>query len=160
MNEFFDRFSSHQHGLRLPTGDKDQIARYVAQTRRDDSAENVPFKRQVDFWAFSIVTALTMKLEPLADAPTKWGTVFIYSTQGVMNNDLCSLLAVVAIDRMGIDNHDFDDPAKIIDMSNRLAGAGCPVVLRHLSDSSLRTTPLDRAITLARSLITEVRSKN
>ena len=160
MNEFYDRFSMHQHGLRLPKGDKDQIARYVAQTRRDVSAESVPFQRQVDFWAFSIVTALTMKLDPLADAPSKWGSVFIYSHQGVMNNDLCSLLAVVAIDRMGINNHDFDDPGKIIDMSNRLAGAGCPVVLRHLSETLLRTTPLDRAITLARTLLTEDRSNN
>ena len=160
MNEFFDRFSSRQYGLRLPTSDKNQIARYVAQSGRDVSAENVPFQRQVDFWAFSIVTALTMKLDPLAGALRSWGTVFIYSNQGVINNDLCSLLAVVATARMGIDSRDVDDPGQIIDMSNRLAGAGCPVVLSRLSETALRTTPLDRAITLARTLLTEDRSNN
>lgn len=160
MNEFFDRLSSRQYGLRLPTRYKDQVERYVAQLGRDVSPERIPFQRQVDFWAFSIVTALTRKLEPLAGAPSQWGTVFLYSHQGVMDNDLCSLLAVVATAKRGIDSPDIDDPGRIIEMSNRLAGAGCPVVLQELSEAALRTTPLDRAVTLAKSLLSEARPTN
>ena len=158
MNEFSDLLSSRQFGLVLPKRDKEQIERYVAQSGRDVSVERVPFRRQVDFWAFSIATALTIKLEPVEGPPSRWGTVFIYSSQGVMNNDLCSLLAVVATAKMGIDSADVGDPGRIIEFSNRLAGAGCPVVLRKLSETSLRTTPLDRAIALATSLRDEVRS--
>ena len=160
MNEFFNRFSSRQYGLRLPKLHKDQVERYVAQSGRNVSAERIPFQRQLDFWAFSIVTALTRKLEPLAGTPSQWGTVFIYSSQGIMDNDLCSLLAVVATARMGVDSPDFDDPARIIEMSNRLAGAGCPVVLEYLSKAPLQITPLDRVITLARSLLTAAQSNS
>ena len=161
MNEFYDRLCTREYGLRLPTRYKDQVERYVAhQSGRDVSAERIPFQRQVDFWAFSIITALTRKLEPLAGTPSRWGTVFIYSKQGVMDNDLCSLLAVVATAKMGIDSPDIDDPGKIIDMSNRLAAAGCPVVLQELSKAALRTTPLDRAITLAKSFLSEARPTN
>lgn len=156
MNEFSDLLSSRQCGLVLPKQNKEQIERYVAQSGRDVGVERVPFRRQVDFWAFSIATALTMKLEPVEGPPSRWGTVFIYSSQGIMSNGLCSLLAVVATARMRIDSPDVGDPGRIIELSNRLAGAGCPVVLQKLSETSLRTTPLDRAIVLARSLRDEV----
>lgn len=158
MNEFSERLSSRQYGLVLPKRDKEQIERYVAQSGRDVSVERVPFRRQVDFWAFSIATALTMKLEPVEGPPSRWGKVFIYTPQGVMDDDLCALLSVVAIAKMGTDGPDVGDPARIIELSNRLAGAGCPFVLRNLSESPLRTTPLDRAVALARSLRSEVQS--
>ena len=76
-----------------------------------------------------------------------------------MDNDLCSLLALVAVAKMGHDDPDVGDPKRIVDLSNRLAGAGCPVVLAKLSENALRTTPLDRAIELARSLQDRVRPK-
>ncbi len=158
MKRFSERLSSRQYSLRLPKRDKQQIERYVAESGRDVSVERVPFRRQVDFWAFSIATALAMKLEPVDGAPSSWGRVFIYTPQGVMDEDLCALLAVVATARMGIDNPEVGDPARIVELSNRLAGAGCPVVLQKLSETPLRTTPLDRALALARSLRADVQS--
>ena len=152
MNEFSERFVSRQYGLVLPKRDNEQIERYVAQMGRDVSVERVPFRRQVDFWAFSIATALAMKLDPVDGPPSRWGKVFIYTPQGVLDDDLCALLAVVAIDKMGIDNPDVANPGRIVDLANRLAGAGCPVVLDNLSETSLRTTPLDRAVAFARTL--------
>ena len=50
------------------------------------------------------------------------------------------------------------DPRRIVELANRLAGAGCPAVLRKLSEDTLRTTPLDRAIELARTLQDRVRA--
>ena len=152
MNEFSERLFSRQFGLVLPKRDNDQIERYVAQMGRDVSVERVPFRRQVDFWAFSIATALAMKLDPMDGALRRWGKVFIYTPQGVMDDDLCSLLAVVAIAKLGVDNPDVGNPSRIVDLANRLAGAGCPVVLKNLSETSLRTTPLDRVVEFARSL--------
>ena len=49
--------------------------------------------------------------------------------------------------------------APVVDLSNRLAGAGCPVMLEKLSNNALRTAPLDRAIELASSLQGCVRSE-
>ena len=40
----------------------------------------------------------------------------------------------------------------------RPPGAGCPVVLKELSENPLRTTPLDQALDLAKSLQDRVRS--
>ena len=160
MSDFANLFRSRQYSLVLPTRDKAQIERYVAMHSGGPvSLDRVPFRRQVDFWAFSIVAALAWDLEPLDGPATRWGTVFIYTSQGVMDNDLCSLLAVVAVAKMGHDDPDVGDPRRIVDLSNRLAGAGCPVVLEKLSENALRTTPLDRAIELARSLQEHVRSE-
>ena len=69
-----------------------------------------------------------------------------------MSEELCALLAVVAVAKIGIDHEDVSNSSRIIEISNRLAAAGSPVVLGKLEETSLRTTPLDRAITLARSL--------
>lgn len=158
MNEFYNRLASREYGLRLPTNDKDQIERYVARSGRSESNERVPFLRQVDFWAFSLATALALKLEPYSGASPQWGTVFIYTRQGILSNDLCSLLAIVATDRMGIESPEVDDPQKIIELANRLAGAGCSEVLKKLSRSQLRLTPLDRTLSLARELLNKSRS--
>ena len=159
MSDFASLFSSRAHGLVLPTRDKAQIERYVAMHSGGPvSLERVPFRRQVDFWAFSIVAALALDLDPLDGPATRWGTVFIYTSQGIMDNDLCSLLAVVSVAKTGHDAPDVGDPRRIVDLSNRLAGAGCPVVLEKLSENALRTTPLDRAIELARWLQEQIRS--
>ena len=158
MNEFYNRLASREYGLRLPTSDKDQIERYVARSGRDENNERVPFLRQVDFWAFSIATALALKLEPYSGASQQWGTVFIYTRQGILSNDLCSLLAIVATDRMGIQSPEIDDPGKIIELANRLACSGCPEVLKKLSSDQLRLTPLDRALSFARELLSKSRT--
>ena len=153
MDNFEKMFLGRSFGLMLPKRDKSQIEKYVAMhSSINVRAENSPFPRQIDFWAFSIAAALVLKLDPLDGPPSRWGTVFIYTSQGVMNNDLCSLLAVVAVAKMGCESPDVADPQRIVELSNRLAGAGCPKVLEKLSVNALRTTPLDRAIELARSL--------
>ena len=154
MNDFATRFSGRSYALVLPTNDKAQFERYIAKQSTDSSAgvERFPFRRQVDFWAFSIAIALATNLNPLDGPASRWGTTFIYTSQGILNEDLCSLLAVIAVAKMGHDNPNAMDPSRIIDLANRLAGAGCPIVLKRLSEDALRTTPIDRVIEMARSL--------
>ena len=153
MSDFANRFSSSYFGLVLPKGDNEEISRYVAMHSTErGSVERRPFRRQVDFWAFSLSTALAMCLEPREGSPNSWGKVFIYTSQGILSDELCSLLAVVAVARIGQDDPEIAEPRRIVDLANRLAGAGCPAVLKKLSEDPLRTTPLDRAIELARSL--------
>lgn len=76
-----------------------------------------------------------------------------------MNNDLCALLAVIAVARLGHDDLEVGEPKRIVDLANRLAGAGCPVVLKELEETDLRTTPLDRVLHFARTLQDDVRLK-
>ena len=158
VSDFADIFKSRSHGLVLPQDDDDEINRYVAMHSGErESVERRPFRRQVDFWAFSIATALALKLEPREGTVGRWGKNFIYTYQGILDNDLCSLLAVIAVAKLGHDDPEVDEPRRIIDLANRLAGAGCPVVLKELAEIDLRTTPLDRALELARSLQERVR---
>ena len=70
MSDFADLFRAKGHGLMLPRDDEDAINRYVAMHSGErQSVERRPFPRQVDFWAFSIATALALKLEP-REGPT------------------------------------------------------------------------------------------
>ena len=159
VSDFVELFRSRSHGLVLPQDDDDEVNRYVAMHSGErESVERRPFRRQVDFWAFSIATALALKLEPREGTVGRWGKSFIYTNQGILDNDLCSLLALIAVAKLGHDDPEVDEPRRIIDLANRLAGAGCPVVLRELADTDLRTTPLDRALQFASSLQDRVRS--
>ena len=161
MSNFADRFRARGHGLILPREDEAAINRYVAtHSGERENVERRPFRRQVDFWAFCIAAALALKLEPREGPTARWGKNFIYTSQGIMDNDLCSLLAVIAVARLGHDNPEVTETRRIVDLANRLAAAGCPVVLKELSGNPLRTTPLDQALELARSLQERMRSRD
>ena len=153
MSDFGDLFRARGHALVLPRENEDEINRFVGMHSGErQSVERRPFRRQVDFWAFCIATALAMKLKPRKDPAGRWGKNFIYTSQGIMDDDLCSLLAVIAVGRLGHENPEVAEIRRIVDLANRLAAAGCPVVLKKLSDNPLRTTPLDQMLELARSL--------
>ena len=159
MSDFAELFKAKGHGLVLPK-DEDDINRYVAMhSGEQDRVERRPFPRQVDFWAFSIATALALKLSPREGPVRGWGKNFIYTSQGIMSDELCALLAVIAVARLGHDDPDVGDPRRIIEMANRLAGAGCPVVLKELTENALRITPLDRALEFARTMQDGLRSE-
>lgn len=158
MSDFFaDLLRATSHGLVLPREDDDAINRYVAMHAGDrTNVESRPFPRQVDFWAFCIATALALKLEPRDGSPSRWGKTFIYTNQGVVDNDLASLLAIVAVAKIGLDDPGVIESRRIVELANRLAAAGCPEVLRKLQNSPLRATPLDQALEYARSLQEQV----
>ena len=160
MSDFAQLFMAKGHGLVLPRDDEDDINRYVGMhSGEQDRVERRPFPRQVDFWAFSIATALALKLTPREGPLGRWGKNFIYTSQGIMNNELCSLLAIVAVAKLGHDDPDVGEPRRIIELANRLAGAGCPVVLKELGENALRTSPLDRVLEFARTMQDGTRSK-
>ena len=162
MTDYFsDLFRATSHALVLPKEDEDAINRYVATSAgKLGNVESRPFPRKVDFWAFCIAAALALKLEPRDGPPSRWGQKFIDTPQGVMDNDLCSLIAVVAVAKLGLDDPGVTESGRIVELANRLAAAGCPEVLRKLENSPLRTTPLDQALDFARTLQEGVRSEN
>lgn len=158
MASFEDFFKTKSCGLVLPRDEEDEINRYVAMHSGDrESIERRPFPRQVDFWAYCIAAALALELEPREGPPNRWGKNFIYTYQGVMDNHLCSLLAIVAVAKLGHDHPEVIDVRRIVDLANRLAASGCSAVLKKLSEDTLRTTPLDQALEFARTLQGSVR---
>ncbi len=156
MNYFTTLLSSQTHTLRFPSQDKDAIERYVLQHQKGTvSQEHAPFRRQVDFWAFAIATALARRVPPLKKPSSRWGRKFADTRSVQMPDGLCEMLAVIALTTLGHDHEGIDDPSQIIELGNRLAGAGCPALLKQLSNPDLRTTVLDKALEFARLLQSE-----
>ena len=156
MNFFTTLLSTQAHTLRLPDQSKDDIERYVLQHQKGNvSPERAPFRRQLDFWAFAIASAIAGETPPLEEPSASWGRKFADTRSVQMPDGLCEMLAVIALNTLGSDHEGIDDSAQIIELGNRFAGAGCPKLLAQLSDPSLRTTALDKVLEFARILRSE-----
>lgn len=151
MSYFGNQLSMRAHNICLPRDSADDVQRQV-RMHQTASPEHAPFRRQLDFWAFSIATALALDIPPLEQPPSDWGRKFTDTRSVELADDLCDLLVVVAFHHLGADHDDIDDPAQIIEIANRYAGAGCPVVLEQLSGRDLRLTPLAKILNFAASL--------
>lgn len=153
MSYFSSVLSSQAHTLRLPKAGKDEVERYVLQHQKAGATpEGAPFRRQVDFWAFSIATAVALGLPPLEEKSSKWGKKFADTRAVQMPEVVCEMLAVLALTELGAEHPGLDDPAEIVELGNRLAGAGAPEVLKRLHDPDLRLTVLEKALEFAGTL--------
>ena len=157
MNYFTTLLSSQAYTLRLPNQSKDDIERYVLQHQKGSvSLERTPFRRQLDFWAFAIASAIARGIPPLEEPSANWGRKFADTRSVQMPDGLCEMLAVIALTTLGHNHEGIDDPPQIIELGNRFAGAGCPELLKQLSNPDLRTTVLDKALEFARILRSEL----
>ena len=153
MNYFTNLLSTHAHTLRLPTQSKDDIERYVLQHQKGSvSPERAPFRRQLDFWALAIASAIARGIPPMEEPSARWGQKFADTRSVQMPDGLCEMLAVIALATLGPDHEGVDHPADIIELGNKFAGAGCPELLKQLNNPDLRTTALDKALEFATSL--------
>ena len=159
-NYFRSLLSAQAHSLLLPKKHKAEVERYVLMHQMTGATpERAPFHRQVDFWAFSIAAALAKGLLPLQEnPPSRWGDKFVDTHNVEMSDDLCALLAVVAMAHLGLEHPEVGSPRRIIDLGNRFAAVGCPIVLDQLSENVLKPT-LDRAIDLARDLYQQAQTE-
>ena len=156
MNYFTTLLSSQAHTLRLPNQSKDDVERYVLQHQKGNvSPERAPFRRQLDFWAFAIASAIADGIPPLEKPSANWGRKFADTRSVQMPDGLCEMLAIIALTTLGQDHEGTDDPAQIIELGNKFSGAGCPKLLKQLNDPDLRTTALDKALEFARILRSE-----
>ncbi len=125
----------------------------LVKRRRVVGTSSVRGRRSTGVYQRVPMRAVARRLPSL---PSRWGKTFIYTSQGILDNDLCSLLAIVAVAKLGLDDPGVTETRAIVELANRLAAAGCAEVLRRLEDSPVRLTPLDQALDFARSLQTRV----
>lgn len=151
MAYFAQFLTQRAHTLRMPKNSRDDVQRLV-QMHQSTGIERAPFRRQLDFWAFSIATALAEDLDPRDGPSSKWGDPFVSTRDVEMPETLCDILAIAAFRHLGFEHEGIDDPAQIIEVGNCLAGAGCPIVLKQMGSKDLRLTPLDKALNLAAHL--------
>lgn len=154
MNYFGSLLASKALPLMLPKDGEEKIHRFVeAHQSGQSDPERWPFRRQLDFWAFSIAYALTTGIEPLASTASL--RKFIDTRAVQVPDELSEWLVVVAFSKIGHNDPEASDPGKIIDMCNRLAGAGAPEVIRHLQKNVLGT-PLESMLSLAESHLSDL----
>jgi len=145
LKYFAALLSATAYSLRLPRHLRDDVSRYVHQHKKGPAnPEQAPFRRQLDFWAYSVAVAISEGLEPVEAKRAKRGHSFVDTRSVQMPEDLCALLAVVAAARLGPEQEGLAEPGQIVEFGNRLAAAGCPLVLKELQDGDLRLTPLDK----------------
>ena len=157
MNYFTTLLSSQAHTLRLPEGSKDDIERLVLQHQKGSvSPDRAPFRRQLDFWSLAVVSAVALDIPPLGKPSSTWGRKFADTRSVQMPDGVCELLAVVALTILGPEGEGIDEPAQIVELGNRLAGAGCPEVLKRVHDPDLRLTALDKTFEFATNLRSDV----
>ncbi len=154
MNYFKAQLTSRAHSLFLPAKWKDDIQRYIRQHQQGASRdpEVAPFGRQLDFWTLAFATAVARGVAPLESPPSQWGRKFVDTQKVEMSDELCELLAVVALGTLGPNDQGVEDPARIIELANQYAGAGCEELLLRLRDPDLRLSTLEKAIAFSKEL--------
>ncbi len=154
MNYFKALLASRTHSLFLPLKWKDDIPRYVRQHQKGAASnpEAAPFGRQLDFWALALATAVARGVPPLESRPSQGGHKFADTRSVEMSDALCELLAVVALGALGANDEGVEDPARIIELANQYAAAGCEELLLRLRNPDLRLSTLDKAINFATEL--------
>lgn len=160
MNYFERRLRAQAHTLALPKDLRDDVDRYVQRHRPGADPEQAPFPRRLDLWAYGIFAALALELEPEDQDRTRRTTYKFKDTASVnMSPELCELLAVVAAAGLGPEDERVTEPSEIIRYANRLAAAGCPVVIAELNKVDLRLTPLEKMVRHAESLLETVHDR-
>ena len=154
MNYFKALLTTRAHSLYLPLKWKDDIQRYVRQHQQGASSnpEAAPFGRQLDFWTLALATAVARGIAPVESRPSQGGHKFVDTRQVELSDELCELLAVVALGTLGPYDEGVEDPARIIEVANQYAAAGCEELLLRLRDPDLRLSTLDKAIVFAKEL--------
>ena len=151
---FTQLLTSKAHSLYLPIAAREDISRLVSTHQRTKtSRENTPFRRQVDYWLLCLTMALAEGLSPREGPSSSWGYKFVDTREVQLPDPVYDLLAVVAFEVMERDAERVDDPSKVIEVANGLAGAASPKVLRKLMTKDLRLTPLDKALALVSAAI-------
>lgn len=155
---FFHRLlTAKGHALRLPTelrGDVELYVRHLSSSA--PGPERAPFGRRVDLWACSVMTAVALGLEPVDEKTAVRGHRFKDTGSVDMSPDLCTLLAAAAAAGLGLDDERARDPAEIIKYANRLAAAGCPIVIERLRALDMRVTPLQKLQTHAEEMLEQL----
>ncbi len=134
-----------QHNLKLPDDLKEKALRWVqtqsATAHRKPS--DAPFRRLIDFWFAAIAWAVHTGLEPVAASTGgKFVSIGPKSQDVNIEDWKCSLLTVIAVKAFGHEDARAQDPAAIIDLSNRYAEAGAGALVAKLESVEELATPM------------------
>ncbi len=155
MTMFHGMLTARAYSLTLPGALREDADRFVQRHQSGSpKPESAPFRRRLDLWVYSLATAVALGLDPV----TKDRGYRFKDTKTVeMTPELCSLLTIVAAAHPETDPEELRrDPGEIVRFANRLAAAGCPVVIDRLKELDLRLTPLSKVTRHAEQMLTDL----
>lgn len=140
-------FNATAAPLRIPRNLKERVLRYVRQHQGGALiAEQAPFRRQLDLWAAGVAVACARGLEPRTGESASWGDKFV-DTRGVqLSRDLAAVLCLVAAAEYGIQDDRIGNASEVVELANRYAAVGVPLILEWLEDPSLRETNMEKVL--------------
>ena len=133
-------FTGAQHRLLLPEPIKDRAAPWiqVQATTSYRNADQAPFRRMIDFWFTAIAWAVRHGIPPVEQAT---GRLFV--NLGPNPNDIrnfeewrADLLAVLAARDLGVESSEATNTRRVIELANRYAEAGAPLLLDALDQGT------------------------
>lgn len=125
-----------QYQIEMPKSYQEKIKNYVSTGSQNQSRENAPFDRQIDFWFMALCLAFNKGLTPVKEKDTYNAiTAEILSR----NKHRITQIQMIALS-ITEDPNILLEPKKMLDICIELANAGIPRLLGILSDTE--ATPL------------------
>lgn len=134
-----------QHSIRLPDDLKERALLWV-QTQAATAHRkptDAPFRRLIDFWFAAIAWAVHSNIQPVQEATgSKFVSIGPKSQDVNIEDWKCDLLTVLAVREFGHDNPKAQNPAEIVDLANRYAEAGAPLLVAKLESAQDLAIPM------------------
>jgi hypothetical protein len=132
-------FTGSQHRLLLPDEIKNRAVNWiqVQATNTYRTADQAPFRRMIDFWFMAIAWTVRHGVPPVERASGKPFVSLGPNPQDIKNFEewRADLLTILAVRDFGTDSPDVSDTRKVIDLANRYAESGAPLLIDRLEQS-------------------------
>ncbi|WP_290653588.1 hypothetical protein [Idiomarina sp.] len=125
-----------QYQIEMPKAYQEQIRNFVSTGSQNQSRENSPFDRQIDFWFMALCLAFNKGLTPMKEKNT-----YNAITAEILNRNphRVAQMQMIALAETE-DPNILLDPKRMLDLCVGLANAGIPMLLKILSETE--ATPL------------------
>lgn len=137
-----------QYPLTMPASYQDRIKEYVSTGTSNQSRENAPFKRQIDFWYLALCLAFKKGLTGAKEKNT-----YNFITGEILSRDSfrISQIQMIALATTK-DTEILGSPKEMLDIAINLANEGIPLLLSILDDTD--STPLQNIFDELESICT------
>jgi hypothetical protein len=125
-----------QYQIEMPKAYQEKIKNYVATGSQNQSRENAPFNRQVDFWFAALCLAFNK-----GQTPSKISETYNAITAEILTRDPTRVTQIQMI-ALAVTKEPqiLLEPKKMLDIAIGLANSGIPLLLDILADTE--ATPL------------------
>ncbi len=125
-----------QYQIPMPSSSQDKIKNYVSTGTQNQSRENAPFNRQIDFWYMAMCIAFNKGLTPIKEKNTYNAITAEILSRNPYRVSQIQMIAISITNDIEVLNN----PKEMLDICINLANAGIPLLLSVLGDTD--ATPL------------------